>query len=157
MNVGLRLGNEGVYLETAHVSNKTIGGSCLCGTVTFEVKAPTSKFVHCHCSRCRKATGTAYATNIYVEPSQLIWRSGQDVIERFDLPTARSFAKWFCRTCGCPVPRVSRSGKTVVIPSGSLDQAPRDYPKAHIFWESRASWVRVEDDLPRYAEYPEWW
>jgi hypothetical protein len=157
MNVGLRLSNEGVYLETAHVSNKTIGGSCLCGTVTFEVKAPTSKFVPCHCSRCRKATGTAYATNIYVEPSQLIWRSGQDVIERFDLPTARSFAKWFCRTCGCPVPRVSRSGKTVVIPSGSLDQAPRDYPKAHIFWESRASWVRVEDDLPRYAEYPEWW
>jgi hypothetical protein len=143
--------------ENADVSIKTIGGSCLCGAVTFEVKGPTSKFVHCHCLRCRKATGTARATNVYVEPSQLIWRSGLDIIERFDLPTASSFAKWFCKTCGCPIPRVSRSGKTVVIPSGSLDQPPSDLPKAHIFWESRASWTRVEDDLPRHAEYPEWW
>jgi len=140
------------------MSNKTIAGSCLCGAVTFEVKPPTSKFVHCHCSRCRKATGTGYATNIYVEPSQIIWLSGQNVVERFDLRTARSFSRWFCRTCGGPMPRLSRSGKTVVVPAGTLDQSPSDYPKAHIFWESRASWVRlVEDDLPRYAEYPEWW
>jgi hypothetical protein len=133
------------------VTDKKIGGSCLCDAVTFEVKGPTSKFVHCHCFRCRKATGTAHATNIYVEPSQLIWRSGLDAIERFDLPTARSFARWFCKTCGCPIPRVSRSGKTVVIPSGSLDHPPGDLPRAHIFWESRAPWTRVEDDLPRHA------
>jgi hypothetical protein len=139
------------------MSNTTVGGSCLCGSVMFELKPPTSKFVHCHCSRCRKATGAAYATNIYVEPSQLTWLSGQDAVERFDLPTARSFAKWFCRICGCPLPRLSRSGKTIVIPAGSLDQAPSDNPRAHIFWESRASWVHVQDDLPRYAQYPEWW
>lgn len=135
----------------------TIEGSCLCGAVTFEVTGPTTKFVHCHCSRCRKATGTAYATNIYVEPSQLIWKLGQDTIERYNYSAARSFAKWFCRTCGCPTPRVSRSGRTVVIPAGSLDQSPIDRPKAHIFWGSHVSWVQVEDDLPRYPEYPEWW
>jgi hypothetical protein len=139
------------------MSNIVFGGSCLCGAVTFEVNPPTSKFVYCHCSRCRKATGAAHGTNIYVEPHQFAWLSGENVIERFDLATARSFAKWFCRTCGCPLPRLSRSGKTMVIPAGSLDQAPIDNPKAHIFWESRASWVRVQDDLPRHAQYPEWW
>jgi hypothetical protein len=68
--------------------------------VTFEVKPPTSRFVHCHCARCRKATGASYATNIYVEPHHLTWLSGRDSVERFDLATAQSFAKWFCRTCG---------------------------------------------------------
>jgi hypothetical protein len=139
------------------VSQKTIGGSCLCGAVSFEVEAPTSKFVHCHCSRCRKATGTAFASNIYVEPFQLTWKSGRDAIERYDHVAARSFAKWFCRNCGCPMPRVSRSGRTVVIPAGSLDQSPIDRPRAHIFWDSRVSWVSIEDPLPRYAEYPDWW
>jgi hypothetical protein len=139
------------------MSNINVDGSCLCGAVTFEVKPPTSKFVHCHCARCRKATGASYATNIYVEPHQLTWLSGRDSVERFDLATAQSFAKWFCRTCGCPLPRLSRSGKTVVIPAGSLDKAPVDHPKAHIFWGSRASWVCVQDDLPRHAQYPEWW
>jgi hypothetical protein len=66
-----------------------IEGSCLCGAATFELKAPTSKFVHCHCSRCRKATGAGYATNIYVEPSQLIWKLGRGTIERYDYSAAR--------------------------------------------------------------------
>jgi hypothetical protein len=134
-----------------------IVGSCLCGAVTFNVKPPTSKFVHCHCSRCRKATGAAFATNVYVAPSRITWLSGTDLIERYDLATALSFAKWFCQTCGCPLPWLSRSGKTMVIPAGAFDQAPIDCPKAHIFWEDRAAWVRVADDLPRYARYPDWW
>jgi hypothetical protein len=139
------------------MSNGVLRGGCLCGLVTYEVKAPTSKFAYCHCSRCRKATGTAFASNIYVEPPQLMWKSGSDAIERYNHSAAASFAKWFCRTCGSPLPRVTRSGRTVVIPAGSLDQSPIDRPKAHIFWESRASWVSIEDSLPRYAEYPEWW
>ena len=36
-------------------------GSCLCGEVAFEVEGPFDSFLNCHCSRCRKATGTARA------------------------------------------------------------------------------------------------
>jgi hypothetical protein len=113
--------------------------------------------VHCHCSRCRKATGSSFATNIYVEPSQVAWLASADAIERFSLPTAKSFGRWFCRSCGGPVPRQTRSGKTFVVPAGCLDPPPTERPTAHIFWDSRAPWTRVEDDLPRYAEYPDWW
>ena len=60
----------------------SIHGSCLCGTVTFEVNPPFQKMAHCHCSRCRKGTGTGHATNLTVEPSQFQWLSGEGGITR---------------------------------------------------------------------------
>jgi hypothetical protein len=36
----------------------TLYGSCLCGGVRFEVTAPFLWANHCHCSRCRKHSGT---------------------------------------------------------------------------------------------------
>lgn len=132
-------------------------GSCLCGTVTFHVEPPFKRMVHCHCSRCRKGTGTGHATNIYVDPAQLKWDTGEDTISRYDLSTAKSFGKWFCSHCGSPLPRITRSGKTAVIPAGSLDTTPPLRPTANIFWDSRAEWACESNALPAHAEYPEWW
>jgi len=135
----------------------SVNGSCLCGAVTFEVEPPFKRMVHCHCSRCRKGTGTGHATNIYVHPPQLKWLSGEDAITKFDLPAARSFSKWFCSKCGSPLPRITRSGKNIVVPAGSLDTFPSIKPTDHIFWGSRAPWACESNGLPIHAEYPEWW
>src|SRR5689334_17837921 len=119
-------------------TERSLRGSCLCGEVRYELSPPFSKFAHCHCMRCRKATGAAHASNVYLAPGQLTWLRGQDVIGHFDLPAAASFARWFCRQCGAAVPRLSRSGRTVVVPAGSLDDDPADMPKARIFCSSEA-------------------
>ena len=134
-----------------------LNGSCLCGTVAFEVQPPFERMVHCHCSRCRKGTGTGHATNLYVQPGQLKWLSGESSISRYNLPSAKSFGKWFCSQCGGPLPRLTRSGKIVVVPAGSLDTTPPIKPSDHIFWESRASWTCAISSLPTHAEYPQWW
>lgn len=134
-----------------------LNGSCLCGTVTFEVQPPFERMIHCHCSRCRKGTGTGHATNLYVQPSQLKWLSGEGSISRYDLPSAKSFGKWFCSQCGSPLPRLTRSGKVIVVPAGSLDAAPPIKPTDHIFWESRVPWACTTGSLPTHAEYPQWW
>jgi hypothetical protein len=131
-------------------------GGCLCGAVSYEVSPPFQRMIHCHCSRCRKGTGTGHATNLIVEPAQLKWLSGEDAIARYELPTAKTFGKWFCSRCGSPVPRHSRSGK-MVIPAGSLDEAPPIKPTDHIFWESRAPWGCVSGGLPTHDEYPKSW
>lgn len=119
----------------------------------YEVKQPFLRFLHCHCSRCRKATGSAHASNLYVEPTHFAWTSGQDFVVRFDLPSARSFAMTFCRQCGSPLPHHTRSGREVVIPAGSLDQEPEVQPQGRAFWDSRASWACGGDALPRFAEW----
>ena len=65
-----------------------VRGSCLCGSVTFAVTFPFEEFRHCHCSRCRKATGTAHATNAVVKPDALEWLSGEELVVRYGAVTA---------------------------------------------------------------------
>ena len=135
------------------MASDTLDGSCLCGAVTYTIRAPFLRFAHCHCARCRKATGTGHSTNLYVAPDRFAWTSGQDLAVRFDLPTARSFATTFCRHCGAPLPHHTRSGREVVVPAGSLDQAPEMAVQARNFWDSRAAWSCAGDDVPRYATF----
>ncbi len=126
-------------------------GSCLCGSVTYQVSEPFLSFVHCHCSRCRKATGSAHATNFQVAPRQFSWTSGEEKIVRFDLPEAQSFATTFCSRCGSPLPHLTRSGRSVIVPAGSLDTEPASRPDSHAYWDSRASWSCGEGELPRHS------
>jgi len=139
------------------VSSGALAGSCLCGAVTYRVKAPFLQFAHCHCQRCRKATGTGHATNLYVERENFEWVTGEEFTARYDLPSAKSFATTFCQTCGSPLPHHTRSGRTVVVPAGSLDVEPPLSPQARIFWESRAVWSCSSAAVPEFATYPEWW
>jgi len=131
-----------------------VRGSCLCGLIRFEIDPPFLTFRYCHCSRCRKATGSACAANLFVEPAHFRWISGEESLTRYDLPEARHFATCFCNRCGSPLPRVTRDGTVVVVPAGSLDDDPAIRPEHHIFWGSRAPWSSDEDALPHFDEYP---
>jgi len=124
-------------------------GGCLCGRVDYEVDLPFDKFIKCHCTRCRGATGSAFAANAYVSPAAFRWVSGEADVARFDLPTARSFSTSFCRTCGSPLPHATRSGREIIIPAGSLRDDPGVSPTLEACWDSRAHWLSDPVELPR--------
>lgn len=139
------------------MASAELAGSCLCGAVTFRLREPFLQFAHCHCQRCRKATGTGHATNVYVERENFEWVTGEECTSHYDLPSARSFSTTFCATCGSPLPHQTRSGRAVVVPAGSLDVEPGVLPQARIFWESRACWTCAGDSVPTFSTYPDWW
>jgi hypothetical protein len=116
--------------------------------VSFEADLPFIKFVKCHCSRCRTATGSAFAANAYVFPPAFRWTCGQEHVVRFDLPEARSFSTSFCRLCGSPLPHSTRSGREVIIPAGSLFDDPGARPTIESCWSSRARWLSDAVNLP---------
>jgi len=123
-------------------------GGCLCQAVAFEVDLPFLRFLKCHCSRCRSATGSAFAVNAYVWPAAFRWTHGEDNVARFDLPQARSFSTAFCRLCGSPLPHSTRSGREMIIPAGSLRDDPGVSPTIDACWSSRAPWLSDIGDLP---------
>jgi len=136
------------------MDNSNISGSCLCGEVRYEFSGSTKVFQYCHCSRCRKITGSAHAANIIVEPTEFSWLSGKDNVGRFELAQAKHFASSFCKTCGSSLPWLTQSGKAVVIPAGTLDQDPDVKPQHNIYYTDKAEWYVNADDLIKYDALP---
>jgi len=136
------------------MAQTTLRGSCLCGAVTYEATGEPTRFLHCHCSRCRKATGTGHASNLFLQPGALKWLSGEEQVRAFKLPTAQRFTNQFCATCGSRLPRRTKDADAVMVPAGSVDDEIPIEAQARIFAGSRASWSCAGDGLPVYAEYP---
>ena len=129
-------------------------GSCLCGKVTYEITPPFKTFQYCHCSRCRKFTGSSHAPNLFVPPAQFKWLSGEDQLGRFELADAKYFATCFCKTCGSSMPWLVQGGANIVLPAGTLDEDPGILPQQNLFWGSKASWLISPFDLPKHDELP---
>ena len=136
------------------MGEKRITGSCLCGKVAYEITPPIKIFQYCHCTRCRKYTGSAHSAHIFVPPAQFKWLRGEEMISRFELPEAKYFATCFCKGCGSSLPWLIKTGKNVVVPAGTLDEDPGIRPIQNIFWQSRATWYVETHELTKYAQLP---
>jgi hypothetical protein len=136
------------------MSERELAGGCLCGAIKYTVHGPFLRFLHCHCARCRKVTGSAHATNLFVDAANLHFTAGESLPVRFDHPEAQRFGNSFCPRCGSRVPHLSKDGRNYLIPAGSLDDAPDIRPTGRIYFGSRAPWSCDGDDLPRFPEGP---
>lgn len=128
-------------------------GSCLCGTVKFQVSGKFEAFFLCHCSRCRKDTGSAHAANLFSSTATLAWLSGQDSIRTYRVPDTRH-ERSFCTECGSALPSLQANGGLLVVPAGSLDSAVDIRPNAHICCSSRADWDSHLENIPKLDGLP---
>ena len=127
-------------------------GSCLCGGVRFEVTMPFRRASHCHCSRCRKHSGTAAGTQGRVPREGFRLRAGGELV-RVYLPEG-GMAKAFCSVCGSSLfGGTWPDGPEVSIRLGTLDGDPGIRPQYRTFVASKAPWDDLpEDGLPHYPE-----
>ena len=79
-------------------------GSCFCNKVSYEIINNLGIFRYCHCSRCRKFTGSAFASNILVLPEYFRWLFGEEYIGRYEPEEPKYFATTFCKNCGSSLP-----------------------------------------------------
>lgn len=129
-----------------------IRGSCLCGGVRFEIDRAAGPFELCHCSRCRKATGSAFAAGLGVRRNEFRLVDGRELIRTYEAPvrvTPPAYRTHFCSRCGSPVPDPDAGGVWLEIPAGLLDDDPQCRPERHIFVDSRSPWFAITDGLPR--------
>ena len=135
--------------------SETLEGGCLCGQVRYRVSGPFDAFHLCHCSQCRRSTGSAHAANIFGTPDRLQWLSGEDLIKRYTPEQPDVISKCFCSHCGSLVPYTSLKSGLLIIPAGSLDEAPGISPQDNIFWLDRADWYDAGLEAERIAQEPE--
>ena len=126
-----------------------IRGGCLCGRVRFEVTPPFIRANHCHCSRCRKHSGTTGCMQARVWQDQFRLLSGADDVSVYG--RGEGAVKAFCRTCGSSLfGGTWPDGPQVSIRLGAFDGDPGIRPQFHTHVGSRAPWDEILDDLPRY-------
>lgn len=135
------------------MSEIELDGSCLCGAVRYRATGQPRRFFHCHCSRCRKVTGTGHASNLFLKGT-LEWRQGESQVRLFKLPEAERFSNSFCESCGSRLPRSIEAMGVVMIPAGSLDVEAPIMPEARIFSGSRAAWSCTTEPIAEFETYP---
>jgi hypothetical protein len=127
-------------------------GSCLCRGISWEIEGRLGQMSHCHCSRCRREHGAAFATYAGTRAEGFRFTHGEELVASY--PSSASGTRVFCSVCGSVVPGGFGS-EQVFVPAGCLDDDPLCRPGAHIFAASKAPWYDIPDDgLPRYPAYP---
>jgi len=124
-------------------------GTCLCGAVALEIQGGIESIIHCHCSKCRKASGTAFATNGFVRTSGLRITRGEQAVRCYEGKPGRR--RHFCGVCASPLfSSNSADPERLRLRLGILDSDISERPVSHNFVSSRASWEDLDAELPRH-------
>ena len=134
--------------NTEKTSGRSLAGKCLCGAVHYVVADEFLYAANCHCSNCRRTTGSAFKPFAGIERDRLHISKGEDHLMIFGDENANDT---HCKKCGSLLYSVVRDGAFVHVALGSLLDDPGIRPSRHIFVGSKAPWFTITDDLPQYV------
>ena len=129
-----------------------IHGQCSCGVVEFEFSTDTLLAYQCHCSICRKATGSAFSTTLITSESNFVWIRGKEKVSSYAKKSG--YKTQFCSHCGSPVPNKFRGYPLFSVPVGSLDGLPDIKIVVQLHLSSRARWDKDYFEGQKFIEMP---
>ena len=131
-----------------------MSADCLCGGIRIEVSGKVGPVVFCHCSRCRKASGTAFAAHADVRRKYWRFVTGEELIREFE--SSPGVFRAFCRRCGSPIySRRDGAPDVLRLRLGIVNGDPGRRSLAHCWVGSKAAWFDITDTLPQFAAGPD--
>jgi len=129
-------------------------GSCVCGAIQYQLDSALVDCSYCHCSICRKLTGSAFAAYGAVKKTDFKWIKGETQLLRF--MQTKNTERGFCGKCGAfLVTDYKPEPNTLHISLGSLNEGPKIQIEYHQYYGSKASWCVVDDNLSKYDGWPD--
>jgi hypothetical protein len=128
-------------------------GRCLCGGVRFEIAGEIGGAAYCHCTMCRRASGSAFASNAGVPTESFRFVAGPELVREFESSPGKFRA--FCGRCGSPLyARLDAHPELRRIRLGTLDGDPGIRSVLHVCVADKAPWFTITDDLARVDGLP---
>jgi hypothetical protein len=119
-------------------------GACNCGAIAFEIDSDVPGIIVCHCSICRRSTGSNGIAVVVIDKDAFRWTRGEDNVSTWRKPNA-DWQTWFCRTCGSPVPGENDASRRFV-PAGLISEGGDGLRVTHHIWvDSKADWDEIGD------------
>jgi hypothetical protein len=138
--------------DSPTIGPRRLTGRCFCGAVEYAVADAFRYALNCHCSNCRRTTGSAFKPFAGIERERLAVTAGARDLLIYGEPGGHDA---HCRRCGSLLYSVVREGAFVHVAMGTLVDAPGIRPTAHIFVGSKAPWFTIADGLPQYEGHVE--
>jgi hypothetical protein len=125
--------------------------NCLCEGVQFRITGELAPIQVCHCSQCRRAQGTPFATNLPVARAAFQLDSGAELLTEYESSPGKKRA--FCSRCGSPVySRRDELPDALRIRAGLINEPLPVRAVAHFCVASKANWWEINDGLPQFAD-----
>jgi hypothetical protein len=124
--------------------------------VRFATDGNVTPLQYCHCSRCKKSSGSAFVAAVAARTNRFRWLAGEQEIVIYEAPileTPPPYRNAFCRRCGSPLPVPGAAGPFTVIPAGLFDGDPGTRAFRHIFVGMKAPWYEISDGLPQFEAH----
>lgn len=116
------------------------GGGCLCGAVRYEVRGEPYQSGICHCTICRKLTGSVFSATANWHAEQFTMTGEIKTHER----------RSFCPSCGSRLFFLFDGGVEVFL--GTLDDAPNGIgPMVEVWTVRREPWLAALPGVPGHA------
>ena len=116
-------------------------GHCLCGKVEFEIDGSRFRLYQCHCSLCRRQSGSSSNAAAIISAEKFRWLRGAEFISSWVKDTG--FRSDFCSRCGSPVPNPLRNMPYVWVPAGLLEDGGELEVATHVCVASKVPWDSI--------------
>lgn len=135
------------------MEKKQYQGSCLCGAIHYQINGKIGAIVQCHCQKCRKANGTAFASNAPIKRTDFKITQGEQFLKKY--ASSEATERCFCGECGSPIISIKAETPDLYrLRIGTLDTPLEHQPTKHLFVTSKAEWDVIYDDLPQFEGFP---
>ena len=135
------------------ISQNTVEGGCLCGSIRFAISQPLAPAAYCLCSDCRKMTGSAFSINIPVALENFRLLSGLPKSFTKAGGSGAKLTRRFCPDCGSPVYGFSEQHPShIYVKAGLIDDPSYVIPTYQSYTSSAAPWAQIPPGLPSYAK-----
>ncbi|MEQ9695223.1 GFA family protein [Shimia sp. SDUM112013] len=129
-------------------------GQCLCGAISFKADGEVPVMANCHCTDCRHATGSAYATLMFMKEGD-VEVTGTTKTFQHQSDAGSTMTKHFCDTCGTPMfTQNSNRPGMLGLRAGNINEQAEFAPKANVYVSSKMDATLLEDGVPAFEKMP---
>lgn len=127
-------------------------GGCLCGAVRYELKAEPRGIAICHCTHCRRQSGSLFSFNLVIREADYR-QFGETAVFIDTGDSGQPVHRHFCTTCGSPIlAKTALMPGKVVVKAGTLDDTDGLQPQIEIYTDHAATWLAPVAGTTRFAQ-----
>jgi len=128
-----------------------IQGSCLCGSVNFQVDSEAKWVAHCHCTMCQRAHGAPFVTWVGVDDNKFKVIDDSNKLHWHE--SSQGAKRGFCSECGSTLFFYSnRWSGEMHITRANITSDFHPKPSLHAFYNTHVDWLQIDDDLKKIDE-----